>query len=422
MSQILFSSAEIKSLPGLPGVYIFKDQKHHILYVGKAKSLKERLVSYLHPESLKTQEMAELAKFLEIIPVDNEIDALILEANLIKKYLPKYNVNFKDGKSYPFVKITWQDDYPKVYAVHRGLDNDGNLYFGPYPTGADLRFILRYLRRIFPFCTHRQPYQSCLYYHLGLCPGPEFGVNKKAYRKNIRKIVLFLSGKRSQVLQNLDREIARAVQEQNFEKAQVWQKQKEKILQFHSFRQEPNDYLNDSETLKKLRNSELKELTNLLQKENIINKSINSIEGYDIANISGREATASLVRFDNGEPNKKLYRHFKIKTHGPNDVAMLRETIKRRFSHPEWAYPDLLLIDGGFGQLNAVTKALSELKINVPAVSLAKKEEHLCLPNGREIALPRESNALHLLQRIRDESHRFARRYHHLLRSRMLVS
>ncbi len=413
-----FNANNINSSPTLPGIYQFRDKNDHILYVGKAKNLRNRLRNYLAPKDTKTANMTALATSFSIITVDNEIDALVLEANLIKKYLPKFNVNFKDGKNYPFIKIT-KEEFPKIY-IARQIKKDKNKYFGPYPNGMDLKFILKYLRRVFPFCTHARPYKSCLYFHLGLCPGPEFTVDKLTYQKNIRKIILFLDGKKELLLKSLENEIKQCVKLEEFEKAAILQKQIEKIISFRSYRMEPEDYLLDNQTLNNLRSKELQELTNLLNKENINIKSLHTIEGYDIANISGKEATASLVRFKDGNPDKSGYRHFKIKVRGPNDVAMLQETLTRRLSHTEWPMPDLFLIDGGFAQLNAVLTIFTKYSLNIPVISLAKRLEHVCLQNGNEIK-PSE-NSLHLLQRVRDESHRFARRYHHYLRSKLLTN
>lgn len=421
MKAFLFQKSSLAKFPQLSGVYIFKNALGEILYVGKARNIRNRIRSYFRPSFGKTQSLITLAKTLTFIPVDNEIDALILEANLIKTYFPKFNVNFKDGKSYPFIKITTREEYPKIF-VARKITSDGNFYFGPYPTGLDLRFVLRFIRRVFPFCTHTKPYQSCLYFHLGLCPGPEFAVGKIDYRKNIKKIILFLQGKKNLVLKKIDQEMAQCVNEENFEKAEKLQKQKEKIISFRSFRREPSDYILDSGALIKLRQEELTRLQEILHQEGVEVGKINTIEGYDISNISGKEASASLVKFVDGEPDKKGYRHFKIRTVSyPNDTAMLAETMKRRLQHRDWPLPDLFLIDGGFAQLNTVQNVLRQFKINLPVISLAKRLEHLCLPNGKEISLPFTSVALHLLQRIRDESHRFARRYHHLLRSKLLM-
>ncbi|MBI5465402.1 hypothetical protein HY946_02215, partial [Candidatus Gottesmanbacteria bacterium] len=253
--------------------------------------------------------MVALAKSFSVITVDNEIDALILEANLIKKYLPKFNINFKDGKYYPFLKIT-KETFPKIY-VARQIKDDGNRYFGPYPSAVDLKFILKYLRHVFPFCTHSRPYKSCLYFHLGLCPGPEFSVDKETYRKNIRKIILFLEGKKELLLKSLENDLKLCVKLEKFESAGMIQNQIDKISSFRSYRREPQEYLHDNQTLDKLRTKELQELTELLCRANINIISLHTIEGYDIANISGKEATASLVRFKDGNPDKSGYRHFK---------------------------------------------------------------------------------------------------------------
>ncbi|MCL5675611.1 MAG: GIY-YIG nuclease family protein, partial [Patescibacteria group bacterium] len=222
-------------IPDVSGVYLFYGNSGQILYVGKAKILRERLRSYLTPDNAKTGNLMALSKTVSYIPVDNEIDALILEANLIKKHQPRFNVNFKDGKNYPFIKITLSEKYPKLYTARKVDKSSKDLYFGPYPTGLDLKFIMRYIRRIFPFCTHRKPYSSCLYFHLGLCPGPEFKVDKKTYFQNIKKIVLFLSGDKSKVINLLNKDLKSEIRAQRFENAKIIYGQIKKLENFATF-------------------------------------------------------------------------------------------------------------------------------------------------------------------------------------------
>lgn len=351
------------------------------------------------------------------IVVQTELEALLLEANLIKKYQPKYNVELKDGKSYPLIKITLKEDYPRVILARRE-EADGSRYFGPYPDTKTLRFLLRRIRFLFPFCSCRNHPRSCLYHHLNLCPLPEHEMNKEEYQKTIKKIVLFLDGKKTLVVKNLQKDMERAARNLDFEKAAGIKKQLERIETFTKSPVSPENYEENPDLLKDRRQKELDALSEILH----LHAYLKRIECYDISNLSGKEATASLVVLTDGEIDKSQYRRFKIRTKNqPDDYAMLKEVFFRRFKHREWEMPDLMVVDGGRGQLNILLEVQQSLKLQIPSIGLAKKYEEIHTPVSI-IRLPADNPSLLILKKIRDESHRFAKKYHHLLRSKKFLS
>lgn len=357
----------------------------------------------------------EIAK-VKTIKVESEIESLLLEANFIQKYMPKYNVKLIDSKSYPLIEVTTGDKYPKVLVVRR-MDNKKSKYFGPYPNVGSMRLVLKIARKIFPYqsaISHSN--KPCLYHHLGLCPCPEV-FNDKHYINDIKHLINFLSGKTQKVIRNLEREMKINVKNEEFEKASDIKNKIESIKLVTSPYYKPLQYEENPNLRFDLRDMELKALQSIL-KENNINISYPArIECFDISNISGKQATGSLVVFTNGEKDGSSYRRFKIKYTGlPNDFAMMAELIDRRFSHSEWAIPDLVIVDGGKGQVSSALEVLKKKNLNIPLVGLAKKEEIIITSNFSEIKLPRSSSALQLVQRIRDEAHRFAITYHRKLR------
>ena len=387
------------------GVYIFKNNKGRAIYVGKAIDLKKRVASYFSPT--KPSYLAKEINKVETIPVESELEALILEANLIKKYLPRFNIRLTDDKDYLYIKIT-KESFPKIVTA-RKHDLGGALkYFGPFPSSRTVRNTLKSLRKVFPWCNGGG--KTCFYYHLGLCPGPCAGlISQKDYRKIISHFIQFLSGKKEKLLKDLTKEMAQAAQTKEFEKAGRIKKTLEGMIyltqpQRVSLYLENPNFLQD-ETLKAL--FELKKALNL-------RKIPKRIEGYDISNIQGKEATGSMVVLTNGEIDKSQYRKFKINLSGrPNDVAMMREMIKRRFQN-DWQKPDLVIVDGGRAQARAV-------QVQVPIFGLAKRMEWLYPPEGEVIKLPKSHLGLKLLQKLRDEAHRFAIAYHRQLHTRAMM-
>lgn len=420
---MIIAASSYNQLPQKPGVYQFLDKDGNILYVGKAKQLKNRVSSYFtqqHQLAPRTKIMVEQVKKIKIIIVESEIESLLLEANLIKKKSPKYNVMLTDGKAYPLIRITTKHMFPAVLVARRSEDKD-SLYFGPFPSTAAMRTVLRILRRIFPFhSTLNHPPKPCLYFHLHLCPCvPAFNTeeNRNAYKKTIKHVITFLQGKTKQVTKDLTTEQKEAVKKEFFEHAQELQRQLDAISYVTNPVHTPFEYETNPNLRVDLRQQEMQNLQKILLQNGISIQLPKRIECYDISNIQGANPTASMVVLTNGEIDKSQYRKFKIKTKGPNDFAMMAEVLTRRLKHSEWPMPDLFVVDGGKGQISAAKEILQHFS-NPPLIGLAKREETLITSDFTEIKLSKRTQALQLIMRIRDEAHRFAITYHRKLRSR----
>ncbi len=530
-----------KTLPKKPGVYIFKDKSGIPIYIGKARSLKDRVSSYFSQDLLpKTQRMVAEAKELEYIITGSEKEAFILEANLIKRYKPFYNIRLKDDKSYPFIEITTKDRFPRI-VFKRGKKIKGNRYFGPYTNAQAARATIKFIRKTFKLrgCKGRiEKYKSaCLDWHIGLCSAPCIGkITEEEYKKNVDEAILFLENKRGKLIDELKKRMMAYAEALEFEKAKIIRDEiieLEKVLERQNISLSKNinedililerdgkrgcififkiregeirerDYvilegieeekeediftsflsqyyieredrpkrlvfekkkIEDKGLIKEITGSEngqkiakgkereLAILAHINAKEvlkNTITKDAaqmikdeeamielkeilglfhmpRRIEGFDISTLFGKESVASMVSFKDGYPDKGAYRRFKIRyTEGINDFSMMYEVILRRYERlkkENKPFPDLILIDGGLGQLHAAKKALSDLEIEIPIISLAKREEEIyTLKDNNPIVLPRYSPALRLLQRVRDESHRFAITYHKKLRGKKLT-
>ncbi|MEX2008036.1 MAG: GIY-YIG nuclease family protein [Candidatus Spechtbacterales bacterium] len=417
----------INELPQKPGIYFLKNKAGEIFYIGKANNLRARVRT--HASGKSHYPALETIHSVEWLETANEIEALIREREYIQHYKPKVNVDFRDGKQYLYVGIT-VEELPRIFTTHQPVaqqvGKNRNLtpktynlkpteYIGPFTDAAAVKSTLRYLRHAFPYYTAnpRHPASAkqhsllpCAYCHLGLCPGPN--PNKAQYRKTVRAIKQIFTGKKDELMRRLKREMRGDVKAEQFEEAA--QKRDriealESIFSHHSV----------ARRWKHTKTAPSGEAGAYLAKLLKLDLPVQSIEGYDISNIQGKEPTASMVRFDHGIPNKSLYRHFNIQAPDePNDFLMMREVVRRRFGHAEWAYPDLILIDGGKGQLNAARTALLETGVRVPIVSLAKRLEELYIP-GRAApvllsTMPAEAN--NLLRHVRDEAHRFAITHH----------
>jgi len=351
--------------------------------------------------------------------VYSEIESLLLEANLIKRYKPKYNLKLTDDKAYPLIRITIKDKYPKVLTA-RKIENNIDLYFGPFPNSSALRLVLRITRRIFPYVSvNNHPKKVCFYNHIQLCPCPEI-LNDKSYKKNIKHLVKFLNGKTKTVIKDLEKERNDESRKEHYEQAKKIQKQINAINYITNPIIKPFEYELNPNLKEDLRNEEIKNIINILSLYNIKLKKLERIECFDISNFSGKNSVGSMVVFENGESKKSLYRRFKIlNTIGkPSDYRAIFEVIKRRFKHQEWNYPDLIIVDGGKPQVSAASLALSKYNINIPIIGLAKKNEEIITENFTIIKINKSSKALHLIMRIRDEAHRFAIAYHKKLRSK----
>lgn len=547
----------LDSIPTRPGVYLMKGEGDEVLYVGKAINLRSRLRSYFQASSAlspRVRRLVENAADLDFFVTDSELEALILECNLIKRHRPHYNVRLKDDKRYPYIKITWQEDFPRVTVVRR-MQADGARYFGPYTSSAAMRQTLDLLRRIFPYLTCKRKItgtddRSCLYHHIGRCLAPCIGaVSKDEYRDMMQQVCLFLEGKREEIISSLRRRMESAAESMEFERAaglrdqidavervierqrvvttslvdqdavaiagedgevcvQVFFVRSGKLVGHEYFLMEgtgdaeapeiltsflkqfydhaahvPPEILlpaeieenqiierwlgerrggrvtlrvprrglkrklvemveeNARETLNHLMAREQIEKTRAMAGVSDLRSQLDleapplRIEAYDISNIQGVAATGSMVVFIEGTPSKKDYRRFKIRAvRGPDDYAMLKEILRRRFrratigeagSRDSWAeLPDLIVVDGGKGQLNAALEILAEYGLDtVPAIGLAKAREEVFKPGMSDpIILPLDSAGLHLLQRLRDEAHRFAIVYHKGLRRNQSLS
>ncbi|MGD0577081.1 MAG: GIY-YIG nuclease family protein [Candidatus Staskawiczbacteria bacterium] len=409
---------QINELPKNSGVYAFYDKKG-LVYIGKAINIQSRVKNHFNQPSYRDNLYIKNVDKVGFLETNSEIEALILEANLIKKYQPKFNVVWKDGKNYFFVAIAQNENkIPYVFITHQ-KNYEKTEYVGPFVEGTALKKTLRFLRRVFPYyTTKKHPKTKCTYCHLGLCPGPVPDLDD--YKKNIKKLILILQGKRSAVLNSLKQEMSQLSKESKFEEAG---KIRDRIYNLHQVmshtsvieapKTKSDEWLKTEQILKRLLGLE----------------KVSRIECYDISNIQGNQATGSMVVFTNGSANKNEYKKFRIKMENkPNDIAMLKEVLQRRFAHSEWTYPEVILIDGGKAQLNAGINSKSEARNpkqiqNIKVISIAKKNKDLYI-EGRDgfiplKTLPRE--IYNLVLQLDDEAHRFAISYHKKLRKKNLL-
>ena len=408
---------KVKALPTGSGVYLFKDAAGSVIYAGKAVNIRKRVESYFRANtaSLKTDLLVSHIARIETIPTASEAQALILEASLIKQYQPKYNVELKDGKTYPFIQMT-KEEFPLVSVVRfnarKHKDVNAELY-GPYVNPTLIREALQIIRKIFPFRTC-EPFADklCLYYDLGLCQGPcEGKIGKEDYQRNIHSVRLILDGKKDDLYRSLRLEMERLSRCRDFEGAGRLRDQIRAIGALYSGTGDIN-YFKEAEQLQRaigLRAAPVR------------------IECFDVSNIMGNQSVGSMVSFLNGKPDKNNYRRFRIKTvKGIDDFQMIAEIVKRRYARLQkegTSFPDLIVIDGGKGQLGAAVKELKKLNLSLPVISLAKQEEEIFVPGKRDsLKLAHDSLGLKLLMRVRDEAHRFGLKYHTLLRSKKFLA
>lgn len=407
----------IKKLPLEPGVYLFLNSKREIIYVGKAVSIKKRVGSYFVKESLgpKTDKLVSQITDIKLIKVFSEFEALLLEAELIKEHKPFFNVQAKDDKSPLYIKIS-NDEIPHITVTRREKKVRGVFLKGPFPSAKTTRDVLKIIRKIFPYCHHQNPKKPCLFVHLGLCPYPYGSQSGKGkYIEAVEKIKKLLSGKNKALIRDLERQMREASKNLQFEEAAEIKSKISKLQYILTTFHTPREFLERPTLVDDLTLTRLKDLQEKLE----IPKIPKRVECYDISNLAGKQSTGSMVVFLNGRPEKSEYRRFKIKyKNTPDDYDMLKETLSRRFKN-SWTTPDLIIIDGGRGQLNAALSVLSKYKLNIPVVSLAKRMEEIFVPaKVLPVSLPKESPARQLAQAVRDEAHRFAITYHRLLRSK----
>ncbi|MGQ9881870.1 MAG: excinuclease ABC subunit UvrC [Armatimonadota bacterium] len=545
---------KLQALPTLPGVYIFKDAQGNVLYVGKAVVLRSRVRSYFHKSaenSLKTRRLVQKIADLEWIVTDTELESLVLECNLIKRYRPPYNIRLRDDKQYPFLCLTTADPFPRLLLARRAKD-DGNRYFGPYSGSRPVYQTIHLLNRLFPLVTCGEAFtgepvrKPCLYYHMGKCPAPCAGLaDKERYRETVREVEMFLSGKHEKLLKSLHKQMEESAERLEFERAAALRDQiraveqvitQQKVVSTEMVDQDVLAYAADEQRalvqmffirggkligqqhffldgateedqrdalqeFLKLYYDQAQDVPNEIilpapieeahvieqwlrqkkgkrvvlhapqrgSKKKLLEMAVTNaelalqqarqqwlqkkalqeavlvalqqalglktlprrIEAYDISNIQGFAPVGVMVVMKEGKPSKSDYRRFSIKylPETPNDFAMMKEVVSRRLQeaqkgNPKFTeLPNLMLIDGGKGQLNAALEAMQEVGLKVPAIGLAKRFEEIHLPGRSEpMILPKDSPALHLLQAIRDEAHRFAVEYHRKLRIKRRTS
>ena len=431
--------SKLKNLPNSPGVYFHKDAQGTIIYVGKAANLRNRVKQYFMQSNHfdpKTRQLVQFIEDTDWMEVDSEFDALFLEAEMIKRYKPKYNILLRDDKSVIYIRIDYKSSYPTVSTTRLPLD-DGAYYFGPYLSSSAVTKALRILRRIFPYAVkyNSSSKRVGLDYHLGLDPGLE--ENKTtitSYKANLRKLMAVITGKKDQIIKDLNNAMRSAADQQDFERAAKIRNQITSLKNLNN-----QIIFSDKEFLDISKDHALNELQKLFK----INKPLKRLEGYDISHMSGTDVVASMAVFSNGVSDKKNYRKFKIYNDRNDDYKNLYETIFRRFNSRNikaWGLADLVVIDGGAGQLQSAIKARNQQNIKIPFIALAKREEQIVISTKDSLVnldtkylkkiggfitetkgfilinLPYSANSLKLLQRLRDESHRFAISYHSTLK------
>lgn len=453
---------KIQQLPHSPGVYVFRDAHRKPLYVGKSVDLRNRVHSYFQKNQIippKTADMIQSIADVEIIETDSEIEALLLEASLIQSIQPFYNSALKDDKRFNYLKVTDtytsgkknsrvihhpKDAYPHLTTERYPKETDA-LYFGPFPDGRTVHSVIRLLRLLFGWCSYStieevaKKKKPCFYYHIKQCPGYCAGIiSHQEYLERIDAMVLFLQGKKTDLVKTVTRRMRQAADDHDFEKAQAYKEQIERLQYVTQSFRTPENFL----AVPVLREEHFyfarEELRTILGTINLDwaawLRTLERIEGYDISNTQGKNPTGSMVVFESGIPQKSHYRRFKIRDiSGPNDPAMMAQMLRRRLKYLQKkstvsdesfaSVPQLLVIDGGKGQISAVREVLKELNLQIPVIGLAKREEILVVPKTsgegyEEIVLSHKSPTLQLIQQLRDEAHRFAKSFHVLLRKK----
>ena len=414
----------LENLPASSGIYRMRDSGGKIVYVGKAANLKKRVSSYFqkkkHPD-YKTSLLVTEIHSIDFIETETETEALILESSLIKQFMPKYNIMLKDDKSYPLVKVVFGDGIPGIKVV-REKQKDSNIYYGPYTDVKLLNKAISFLKANFRIkrCAYREPdekqFRHCLYYKMGECDAPCVGkISPEQYIERIKYICLVLGGKRARLVSSMNSKMKNLSVSQKYEEAAYLRDCIKALNSLFGKKRKNRDMMFSGD----VNRSGLEELARILK----IKKSISIIEAFDVSNIFGSQAVGSMVRFADGLPDKKNYRKFSVKEiKQADDCAMISEIVKRRYKRvldEGKQLPNLILVDGGRGQVSSAVKSLSSIGIaEVPVVGLAKKHEELYLPHlAFPVRMNRDSGAVRLLQRIRDEAHRFAISFHRKKRS-----
>jgi excinuclease ABC subunit C len=430
-SATVLPGDKVKQFPNGPGIYLMKDAQGRVIYIGKAKNLRSRASSYFHKTATGDRRICdwigEVAD-VEFLAADSEVDALLMEARLVKDIQPKYNRDLKDDKSFPYLQITTGEDFPRVNFTRQPLDRGAKLY-GPFPRAKSLRGAIQVLQRIFKFRTcsldieEDDPrwrwFRPCLLASINQCTAPcNLRIDRESYRRDIHRLQLFLDGKKDVLLKEMEEEMRESSKSMHFEKA-ARLRDEIKALGSLNLRGNLADHAQPEVFYVDPRKG-LKGLKQILKLDSIPR----TIDGVDIAHLGGNEMVGSLVSFVDGLPFKPGYRRYQIKSvEGIDDFAAIREVVSRRIKglqERDEPFPDIWLIDGGKGQLSSALAAFDSLGVVPPTViALAKREEEIYVQGRSDpIVLSRRSFALRLLQYVRDEAHRFAQHYHHLLRKK----
>lgn len=425
------AARKVKTFPQTPGVYLMKDAAGRVIYVGKAKNLRSRAGSYfLKAAELdrRTAELVQEIRDIDYLEADSEVDALLLESRLVKDVQPRFNSDLKDDKTFPYLQITTHEDFPRVEFTRTPRQKGVKLY-GPFTSAGSLRGAIVVLQRIFKFRTcsldidaddeQWRWFRPCLLASIGQCTAPcNLRISKQEYRRDINRLKTFLDGGKKRLLEEMKQEMLTASGRLEFEQA-ARLRDEIRLLETLDQRGDLEEHVQPEVFL-----VDPKKGLAGLEKVLGLPRTPRVIEGVDIAHLAGNETVASLVQFIDGLPFKPGYKRYRIKTvTGIDDFKSIHEVVSRRFARlvREGApLPDIFLVDGGKGQLSAAMDALESLGIEAPCViSLAKREEEIFLPGQSEpLRLSRDSYSLRLLEYVRDEAHRFAQHYHHLLRSR----
>ena len=437
----------LKELPDKPGVYLHKDEDGQIIYIGKAISLKNRIRQYFQSKSSlepKARAMVSHIKEFEYIITETEMEALLLESTLIKKHMPKYNVLLRDDKSFPYIKVTVREEWPRLMKTRRIID-DGSIYFGPYTDVSALERLIDLLSDIYNLkrcsaANFSKDFKPCLNYHIEKCQGICKGdVDNSEYRKNVDQAIDFLSGNTKGLLSYLKIKMAEAAQNMDYENAAEYRDQiaaveaipdQEKLDGFLTAvkRNKVRIIRRKAEETKRLEEERIKEIDEGWKKAGLPESY--RIEAYDISHIAGTDAVGAMVVFENGKPMKKSYRRFRVKTApGGGDTDSLKEVIYRRLKKALDGFPgflplpDLMLIDGGINQINAALEVANALKLHIPIAGMVKDERHRTrglVYGGQENDLKDNRAILRYISLIQKEVHRFAIEYHRGLRSKKL--
>lgn len=409
---------KLKELPDTPGVYFHLNKAGEVIYVGKAAVLKNRVRQYFQKshKDPKTEALVKEIADTKWIQVDTEMDALFLESEKIKQYMPKWNILLRDDKTVVYAKITMQDEVPYLSFTRTPLD-DGAEYIGPFYGKLALEKALRALRRVFPYYTKPYTGKKTLDTDLGLTPGIEIGkTTPTEYKKNLKKLIRLMWGDKKGLVRDLEKTMKKEADAGNFEKAA---EARDQLFGLNEFKKKI--VFSDKEFLDISSDQALVDLQKMLG----LKKPPRRIEGYDISHQSGTNAVGSMVVFLNGASARDKYRKFKIRGKGSDDLKSMKEVIERRLKHKEWDYPDLIVLDGGITQVNAVLPLL--LPLEIPVIGRDKSGNHsksakvrLVIP-GAHLELPTGSHVARLIARIDEESHRFAITYHTLLKRKSML-